>query len=207
MTLAAHFSNEARQLLRVAADHAGLIFELASLARDALQPSAGDAGRRAKRARNFEHDADRLVVGAREAVARRPDYAVFLRLMQTADDAADELEDAVSLIGLDALEGKPLQALQILADLLAEAAQEWIKALAHASRIGAAGSDAEMEDFLTAIDRLSALEHQADDAQRALEASAVQHARDFRQLHLFSAIGAQARRGGGRAEARQPDPA
>ncbi len=189
VTLAAHFSNEARQLLRLAADHAGLVFELASLARDALQPSSGDAGKRAKRARNFEHDADRLVIGAREAVARRPDYAVFLRLLQTADDAADELEDAVSLIGLDVLQGKPLEALQILADLLAEAAQEWIKALAHASRIGGAGSDAEMEDFLTAIDRLGALEHQADDAQRALEASAVQHARDFRQLHLFSAIG------------------
>ena len=50
-------------------------------------------------------------------------------------------------------------------------------------------SDAETEDFLTAIDRIGALEHQADDAQRALTASAVQHARDFRQLHLFSAIG------------------
>jgi len=189
VTLAAHFSNEERQLLRIGADHAGIIFELASLARDALQADRDGAGKRARRARGFEHDADGLVVGAREAVARRPDYAVFLRLLQTADDAADELEDAVSLIGLDALQGEPLAALQILADLLVEAAQEWIKALGHASQIGRAAGDAETEDFLTAIDRIGALEHQADDAQRALTASTVQHARDFRQLHLFSAIG------------------
>ncbi len=189
VTLAAHFSNEERQLLRIGADHAGIIFELASLARDALQADRDGAGKRARRARGFEHDADALVVAAREAVARRPDYAVFLRLLQTADDAADELEDAVSLIGLDALQGEPLEALQILADLLVEAAQEWIKALGHASQIGRAAGDAETEDFLTAIDRIGALEHQADDAQRALTASTVQHARDFRQLHLFSAIG------------------
>ncbi len=189
VTLAAHFSNEERQLLRIGADHAGIIFELASLARDALQADRDGAGKRARRARGFEPDADALVVAAREAVARRPDYAVFLRLLQTADDAADELEDAVSLIGLDALQGEPLEALQILADLLVEAAQEWIKALGHASQIGRAAGDAETEDFLTAIDRIGALEHQADDAQRALTASTVQHARDFRQLHLFSAIG------------------
>ena len=82
--------------------------------RDGLQAEPEGAAKRAKRARGFEHDADQLVVSAREAVRRRPDYAVFLRLLQTADDAADELEDAVFLIGLDALEGKPLEALQSL---------------------------------------------------------------------------------------------
>ncbi len=189
VTLAAHFSNEARQLLRLGADHAGLVFELANLARDALQAEPEGAAKRAKRARGFEHDADALVVAAHEAVARRPDYAVFLRLLQTADDAADQLEDAVALIGLDALQGKPLEPLRRLAELLVEAAQEWIKALGCAGEIGRAAGDAETEDFLLAIDRIGALEHQADDAQRALEASAVQHARDFRQLHLFSAIG------------------
>jgi uncharacterized protein Yka (UPF0111/DUF47 family) len=87
------------------------------------------------------------------------------------------------------LKGKPLEALQILADILVEAAQEWIKALGHATLIGRAASGVETEDFLTAIDRIAALEHEADDAQRALTASAVRHASDFRQLHLFTAIG------------------
>ncbi|WP_134492976.1 hypothetical protein [Methylocella tundrae] len=42
---------------------------------------------------------------------------------------------------------------------------------------------------MTAIDRVAAIEHQADDAERALAASALQHASDFRQLHLFTSIG------------------
>ena len=51
--LAAHFSNEERQLLRLAADHAGLIFELASLVRDGLQAEPDGAGKRARRARRL----------------------------------------------------------------------------------------------------------------------------------------------------------
>ena len=189
VALAAHFSNEERQLLRIAMDHAGLIFELASLVRDGLQFGADGAAKRAKRARRFEHDADQLVIETREAVRRRPDFGVFLTLLQGADDVADDLEDAAFFLDLGELQGQPLEGLQTLADLLAEASQEWIKALGHATRIGLSAGRAEAEDFLTAIDRVVALEHQVDDAERALAASAVRHAKDFRQLHLFTAIG------------------
>jgi hypothetical protein len=79
--------------------------------------------------------------------------------------------------------------LQMLADLLAQASQEWIKAVGHASQIGRAASHAETEEFLTAIDRISAFEHQADDAERTLTVITIKHARDFRQLHLFTALG------------------
>jgi uncharacterized protein Yka (UPF0111/DUF47 family) len=189
VTLATHFSNEEQQLLRIAADHAGLIFELASLVRDGVQADADGAGKRSKRARRFEHDADQLVIETREAVRRRPDSAMFLAILEAADDTADELEDATFLLDLDTLQGKALEALQTLADLLVETSQEWIKALGHATQIGHAAGRAETEDFLTAIDRVSALEHQADDAQRALTVATVAHAKDFRQLHLFTAIG------------------
>jgi hypothetical protein len=134
VALAAHFNNEERQLLRLAADHAGLIFEIASLVRDGLQAEAGGAGKRARRAARFEHDADQLVVATRGAVRRRPDYAVFQPILEAADDAADALEDAAFLLDLDALEDRPLGALQTLADVLAEASQEWIKALGHAGK-------------------------------------------------------------------------
>ncbi|AMJ59684.1 DUF47 domain-containing protein [Bosea sp. PAMC 26642] len=189
VTLATHFSNEERRLLALAGDHAGLIFELASLVRDGLQSDQDGSGKRARRAGRFEHDADLLVSEARDAVRRRPDYRVFKTLLEAADDAADELEDTAFLLDLDALEGKPLAVLQGLADLLVEASQEWIKALGHATQIGRAASQAETEDFLTAVDRVAALEHQADDAQRALAASAIKHAKDFRQLHLYNAVG------------------
>jgi hypothetical protein len=73
VTLAGHFSNEERQLLRLAADHAGLIFELATSVRDGLQAGSDGAGKRARRARRFEHDADHLVMQTREAGRLRAD--------------------------------------------------------------------------------------------------------------------------------------
>lgn len=187
--LARHFSNEARQLLRLATDHAGLIFEIATLVRDGLHDEPDQAGKRARRARQFEHDADQLVVATREAVRRRPDYAVFRSLLEGADDAADELEDAAFLLDLDTLHGTPLEVLRNLADLLVEGSQEWIKALGNAMQIHKAGNQGEAEDFLTAIDRIAVLEHQADDVERTLGAAAIQHAQNFRQLHLFTALG------------------
>ncbi len=189
VALAGQFKNEERQLLDRAAEHAGLIFELATLVRDGVQDDAAHRTRRARRAQRFEHDADQIVADTREAVRRRPDYAVFLPLLEAADEAADALEDAAFLLDLDPLEGKALGALQDLADLVATAAQEWVKAVGHAGQIGRAPGAAETEDFLAAIARISALEHEADDAQRSLAASAVKHAGDFRQLHLFAAVG------------------
>ena len=189
VTLATHFSNEGRQLLRLAADHAGLVFEIASLVRDGLQAEAHGSGKRARRAQRYEHDADQLVGETREAVRRRPGYAVFLPLLEMADEAADGLEDAAFLLDLDTLQGKPLEALQTLADLLVEASQEWVKAVGHAAQIGLAASRAETEDFLAAIDRVAALEHQADAAERALAATAIRHAKDFRTLHLSTTVG------------------
>ena len=189
VALAGHFSNEERQLLSRAAEHAGLVFELATLVRDGVQDDAGHTSKRARRARRFEHDADQIVADTREAVRRRPDYAVFLPLLEAADAAADELEDAAFLLQLEPLEGKALGALQNLADLLATASQEWVKAVGHATQISPAAGTVETEDFLAAIARIGALEHEADDAERALAADAVKHAADFRQLHLFSAVG------------------
>ena len=189
VTLASHFSNEDRQLLKLASEHAGLIFEIASLVREGLQAEAGGSGKRTRRARSFEHDADQIVKDTREAVRRRPDFAVFAALLTCADDAADEMEEAVFLLDLDVLKGKPVEELQTLAEVVLEAAQEWVKALGHAGQIGRAQSHAETEDFLAAIDQIAKLEHKSDDAERALTVSAIKHAGDFRQLHLFTAIG------------------
>jgi uncharacterized protein Yka (UPF0111/DUF47 family) len=187
--LSSHFQNQEQQLLRLAGDHAGLIFELACIVRDGLQPDSGEPGKRAHHAARFEHDADHLVIETRETVRRRPDYAVFLPLMVAADAAADELEDAAFLLNLDILHGQPLDDLRALAGLLVDASQEWIKALGHAHQIGAAAGNAEVEDFLAALDRISALEHEADDVERKLAGGAFRHAQDFRQLHLFNALG------------------
>ena len=191
VALATHFTNEERQLLRLALDHAGLIFEIASLVREGLLGEQEGAEKRARRARRYEHDADQLVSRTRAAVLCRPDYSAFRSLVEAADDAADGLEDAVFFLDVDSLEGKPLALLRDLADLLVEASQEWVKALGDGEHIGRAAGSEETEDFLAAFDRLAALEHQADDAERALTAEAIRHAKDFRQLHLYTAIGSR----------------
>jgi uncharacterized protein Yka (UPF0111/DUF47 family) len=193
--LARHFSNERRRLLCLSADHAALLFELAALVRDSVlalgEPNQHGA---VERARGYEHDADRLVIDARLAVRRRPDHAIFIPLLHAADDAADELEEAVFLLGLlsetgpAALVAEPLQA---VAALLVEAAQEWLKALLNAAHAEDRSNVEDADDFLVAIDRVAALEHATDDAERALAAAAVRHAEDFRQLHLYTALGAK----------------
>jgi uncharacterized protein Yka (UPF0111/DUF47 family) len=183
VALAGHFSNEEKQLLAVVGDHASLIFELARLVRDGLQSSA-TSGQRVHRAGRFEQDADQLVLTVREAVTRRPDHKIFLTLLEQADDAADALEEAAFLLTLSPLPGPPREALQALADLIADATQEWVKAVFCAAQ-------ADNEDFLKAVDLILALEHQADSAERTLSVSAIHHAEDFRQLHLFALIGAK----------------
>ena len=188
VALARHFRNEELQLLRIAADHAGLIFELATLLRDGLQPEAGNSAKRAKRAKRFEHDADLLLAQIRDAVRRRPDFAFFVELLEAAETVANEIEEAVFLVDLVPLSGKPLAPLQSLGDLLLEATQEWIKALGHARQINRTASEADLQDFLIAIDRLSGAEHVVDEAERKTRAIALKHAEDFRQLHQISAI-------------------
>ena len=189
VALAGQFSNEERQLLQRAAEHAGMVFDLATLVCSGVQDDAAHRTRRARHARRIEHDADEIVADTREAVRRRPDHGAYLPLLEAADEAANLLEDSAFLLDLDTLEGKPLGALQQLADLLVAAAQEWVRAVGHAGQIGRAAGGADTEEFLAAIARIGALEHEADDAQRRLAASAIQHAGDFRQLHLFAAIG------------------
>jgi uncharacterized protein Yka (UPF0111/DUF47 family) len=190
--LARHLSKEERRLLGVAAEHAGLIFELASLVRDAVLAPGGEIGCAGARARGFEHDADRLVAETWRAVKRRPDCAAFLPLLRAADDAADELEEAAFLLRL--LTARPsddpvLAPLQSLAALLVEAAQEWVKVLAHAARVQDPDSAEAIDDLLTGLDRVSVLEHQADDAERLLAEAALRHATDFRDLHIYTALG------------------
>jgi hypothetical protein len=78
-----------------------------------------------------------------------------------------------------------------LAGLALEATQEWMKALLHAAHAEDRSTAEDADDFLVAIDRIAALEHAADDAERALTATSVRQAADFRELHLTTAIGAK----------------
>ena len=197
-----YFSTIQTQLLRLAADHAALVFDLASLARDGLSGTGEAAERRSRRGKRFEHDADQLVIEVREMVRRRPDHAVFRRVLEIADDAADGLEDAVFLLGLFPPadghgSGKGSQGgdavaaqLQALGDTLVDAAQDWVRAVGHAGHIQDPGGQEDAEGFLTAVDAIGVAEQRADELERALTVALVSDAGDFRQLHVAASIGA-----------------
>jgi len=197
--LQAHFSSEGKRLFELAGEQAATIFEIATLVQEGVH-SMGDGDhdarykKLARRAREFEHSADQLVVASREIVRRRPEYRMLFRLLETADNAADELEEVAFLMDL-LVASQPghevHEELKTLANTLVEATQEWIKALSHCSHVdkpGRMGAQDEVRGFLTAVDALFALEHRADDAERALTYAAVEKARDFRQLHIYSKI-------------------
>ncbi len=108
--LQAHFSSEGKRLLQLASEHASMIFEIASLVRDGIReigsaPGSVDGMRErfrklARRARKFEHEADQMVISGRECARRRPEYTPLFRLIEAADDAADELEEVAFLLEL-----------------------------------------------------------------------------------------------------------
>jgi uncharacterized protein Yka (UPF0111/DUF47 family) len=192
--LLTHLNTAEARLLAIALDHAGLIFEIATGLRDRVLAPPADGAKPdalAKRARHWEHEADALVVQVATSVRRRPELQPFHRLIEAADDAADQLEEVAFLLCL--LEGetnhRTLQSLQPLASILAEASQEWVKALGHAQHVQRHGPRDDADEFLTAIDRLSVLEHDADEAERAVSLVALRKAADFRELHLLSKIG------------------
>ncbi len=189
-----HLSTAEARLLGIAVDHASLIFEIATAIRDSVFGSHGDGAKLqvlAKRARHWEHEADTLVVQVAASVRRRPELQPFHRLIEAADNAADQLEEVAFLLGLLESEAnhRTVESLQPLASILAEASQEWVKALGSAQHVQRHGSRDDADDFLTAIDRLSGLEHDGDDAERAVSVVALKKATDFRELHLLSKIG------------------
>ncbi|MEQ8789616.1 MAG: hypothetical protein RIC55_25195 [Pirellulaceae bacterium] len=198
-----HFLDTAHQgLLELAAEHAALIVELSTAARDCLLPPTDDADREflpraARRAKKWEHLADALVTKARTARGELVESKATAELLRIADDAADELEEGIYLLtlleqhsaeGSGAFTGESREVLQDLANQLVHTAQEYLKAVENARHIDRASPREEIADFLEAVDHTMSLEHQTDDVHRRAKASILRFSGDFKQLHLFTEI-------------------
>jgi len=198
-----HYVDTANQgLLELAAEHAALIVELSTAARDCLllASQGGDSeflSRAAQRARKWEHLADDLVTKARSAQGERTESKAMAELLHIADDAADALEEAIFLLtllqqqpneNLGLISNESHDVLQNLACLLVDTGQEYLKVVENARQIHRGSSREEMADFLEAIDHTVSLEHQIDDAHRRAEESILRFSGDFKQLHLFTGV-------------------
>lgn len=194
--LSRFFRGAEERLLDMAAEHASLVWEVAAGVRDTLLRARlpdwpVHFRRNAARAKAWESQADELVQSARAALRRGNSGAFVSQLIEAADEAADCLEDAafrLTTLPEDG-DGDLCRQLEGLSRLVLSAAQEYVKVVATA-RLGREGIPREdMQDFLSGIYRIVALEHECDDAQRATEAVLVAKAGSFRELYVLSETG------------------
>jgi uncharacterized protein Yka (UPF0111/DUF47 family) len=183
--LAAELAQTGERLLEPVLRHGRIVLDLAAALRDAVQKPddrlAADAKRR-------EREADEILVETRAVVARIAGTAAFQRILESADDAADDLEEAsFRLTLLDDAEDRA--ALAPLADLAVKGATAYVEAIERARHASSAGARDDVQRFLDAVERSTQIEREADDAEReAARAFLRAPAPDARPLIVASAI-------------------
>jgi len=182
-----------QELLEIGAEHAALITEIAASLRDGLLrlnvvEAAEHLKLNAARAKRWESRADELVNRARAALKRADAGRFFCELLEAADDVADELEEAAFHLTLVPGPIAPAlhEPLRLLAGLVLQAAQEYVKVLETARFVRRGAAREDMHDFLEAVHRIMALEHESDRVERGVEAALVADAPDFRQLYVLT---------------------
>jgi uncharacterized protein Yka (UPF0111/DUF47 family) len=190
-----HVRARHQELLDAAAEHGSLVAETAlalraALLRLGLPDGDGFVRRASRRARAWEHHADEILVGVRQAAQRMEGADPIARTVSSLDDAIDDLEDAIFLLTLLPADAyatvRPI--LDPLGSITASAAREQLKALEIARDLVQGSDGEELEDFLVAIDQVATLEHEADRAERAAQAAMVAACPDFRSLHVAAMV-------------------
>lgn len=183
--LASQVRSSEDALLDTALEHAGFIVELADTVRLALEAAKGGRAHEvsvmAERGKAWETAADRELNRARSA--EQGDERFLARLMEAADDIADDLEEAVFHLTLSPRAPvASLAALGKLVDPVANASRELVKALA-ASRAARRGVPREdMDDFLQAVHAIRTMEHASDLAEREVKRTLAADPRPFAEV-------------------------
>ena len=130
-----------------------------------------DANRLAARASHIEQKADRIALEARNEAARLNARSVIGELIDHAEQAVDELEQAAIIASLapGAIDARLLSALSELSAVAISATEAAASGLAAASEVPE-GRRADSEDALAAVMRLIDAEHAADAQERAITA-------------------------------------
>ena len=194
--LANYFHSAERDLFELACEHAALLVELASSVRDGvlqlqLAGVNGSLARIAARAKTWETAADSILNQVRAAVDHSAGAVFFRVLLEAADDVADSLEEAAFNFTLFPPRSAPEDAhgrLRALADLLVGGAQEYLKALTTARHVRRGGDRDDMRDFLEAVHRITAVEHESDQAQRAIKSALLAAESDARGVFVVAEV-------------------
>jgi uncharacterized protein Yka (UPF0111/DUF47 family) len=110
----------------------------------------------------FHRRADDVVKELRSTVRRISGTEIYCRIVETADDAADQLEDAAFLTSLLFDSAPPAELpepLLALADLLVDGTQALRRTIESAQYVRRGGERDTMQRFLEAADRGVTVEH------------------------------------------------
>jgi uncharacterized protein Yka (UPF0111/DUF47 family) len=189
-----HFRSAQQRLLAEGERHAAIIARLAQGLRDALRADrlgANGLAENAERAKELESKADEIVRTIRTTVQRITGTEIFRRIVEIADDAADELEDAAFFAALtsEAQNGSQVPApLVDLAELVLEGAQSFRRVVEAAPFVHRGSGREPAQRFLEAVDRLVAVEHQTDIRERDVTAALMRSPIDCREMYLVGAV-------------------
>jgi uncharacterized protein Yka (UPF0111/DUF47 family) len=194
--LARRFRTSNASLLTIALAHAERVFDLATAVHDGLlchgEPQAPQLlERTARRARQWEQECDAIVSRVRSLARRTSKPEAYAGLLHEADDAADGLEEASFLMTHLAVVAPPrklMEPVQTLAALLVAGAQESVKTFAAASHVTREGEREDLQDFFAAVDRVVAIEHETDTAERAIISALLTDGADVRTFQLLWSI-------------------
>ena len=189
-----YFQSAHESLVAIAGKHAAFIYELANGLRDGLLRVSHAGGedavaKLARRAERWEKRADDLVNEGRAMSKRLSAPGFITSMLEVSDDAADNLEDAVYALSL-LPQSKPSEAMLLpvrrLTDLAVHSARDFVRLVEAAVHIHRAGAREDLADFLEAIDRVVAAEHEADVAVRIVISTLINQSTSTNELYLLS---------------------
>jgi len=168
----------AREIASAVAHYVGLL-EAAATGR--VRDCAGsDGAALAAKARRIEEKADRTARDARSEIARLDAGRTITQLVNGIEDVVDELEQAAFIASLlpETTSESILQALSELCAVVLRGTETAASGVDAAGEVPE-GRRADSEDALAAVDRLTDVEHEADDAERSVTTQVLHGGLDF----------------------------
>ena len=189
-----YYHNAQQNLLDLVGNHASLAIEIATGIRDCLIGAAGPGApsrfeRLGVRAKEWERQADELVIRAREFAPQSERAESIRQLLEIADDIPDALEEAafhLTLLDPQRLAEELRRPLAALAQQLVEGTREYLKSIENARGIERSGSPDDMRDFLQSIHAIVAIEVQSDTTERQVRKALVATELDYRQAFVIA---------------------
>ncbi len=191
-----YFHSAHQDLMELCSEHASLMVEMAITVHDSLLyiQHGADAElirRNAKRAKNWEKEADELVNRIR-SLSRRIEVAEFFTgLIIIADDVVDYLEEAAFLttVACETVTSKNIRSrLYSMAEITLKGCQEFLKALYASQYVNRSFTQEEMQNFLRSVNIIFNIEEECDEALRVAKATILEESENFRECNVATEL-------------------